>query len=200
MCVSLGKTGDGETTHQVESTASLEPLDLSLVERMRQLELVLGPISMLGDEGKVLALGKALESLDIHLIIGLNLVVIGRVDESQREHALLLQVGLVDACERTGNDGQSTEVPRLQSSVFTRGTLAVVVITNDDPLDALVAVGSGDLGDATPFAGELVLDLVGFLVGDVDGADEAVLGDVLEMTAVLEPWSTGGDVVGGYPV
>jgi len=42
---------------------------------------------------------------------------------------------------------------------------------------------------------ELALHLVGFAVLGVDGSDEAVLGDVREMTTVLQPGSTGRYVV-----
>jgi hypothetical protein len=60
-----------------------------------------------------------------YLVIGLNLVVVGGVGEGQGQHALLLEVGLVDTSERTGDDGETTEVAGLESSVLTGRTLTV---------------------------------------------------------------------------
>lgn len=103
----------------------------------------------------------------------------------------------MDTSKAANNDGQTTQVAGFQSSVLTGRTLSIVVVTNDNPLDALVAVLLRNSRDALPFTGKLVLDLVGLAVGNVNGADEAVLGDVLEMATILEPWSTSRDVIGG---
>lgn len=54
-----------------------------------------------------------------------------------------------------------------------------------------------DLRHSAYGARVLVLDLVDLLVLGVDGADQHVVGDVLEVAAELEPGSGGGDVVGG---
>ena len=70
------------------------------------------------------------------------------------------------------------------------------MVTDDDPLDAMVTVVCADLRDTSVFASDLVLDLVSLAVLRVDGTDQAVLGDVLEVTTVLEPRTTSGDVIG----
>ena len=70
------------------------------------------------------------------------------------------------------------------------------MVTDDDPLDAMVTVVCADLRDTSVFASDLVLDLVSLAVLRVDRANQAVLRDVLEMTTVLEPGATSGDVVG----
>ena len=121
----------------------------------------------------------------------------------------------MDTSEGTDNDSKTTKEAGLESGVLTGGTFAVVVVTDDDPLDALVAVFSSDLGNSAVFAGVLVLDLVGLTILGVDGTNEAVLcrgnvlateytnrnrrqrrtRDVLEMSTVLEPWATSGDVI-----
>lgn len=150
---------------------------------------------MLGDEGQVLARSEALETQDVNLVIGADLVVIGRVGEGQGEHTLLLQVGLVDTSERADNDGETTKEAGFESSVLARGALTIVVVTNDDPLDAVIAVVSSSLWDTTVLAGNLVLDLVGLTIFSVDGADKAVLGDVLEVSTVLQPGSTSRNMV-----
>jgi hypothetical protein len=77
--------------------------------------------------------------------------------------------------------------------VFTRRSFTIVVVANDNPLNAFVTVLSADSWDGSPFAREDVLDVVGLVVSSVDGTDQAVLGDVFEMAAVLEPWATSRD-------
>lgn len=153
---------------------------------------------------------------ETHLVIGLDLVVVGGVSEGKRKHTLLLQVGLVDTGERTGDDGKTTEVARLESSVLTRRALTVVPVTNDNPLDTLGLVVTGDGGDGIPLAGGEVLDLVGLVVSLVDGTDKHVVGDVVQVTTVpvnsvsnrcflrrprisslLQPRTSHGDVVSG---
>lgn len=58
--------------------------------------------------------------------------------------------------------------------MLTGGALAVVVITDNDPLDALIAVLSSDGRYALPFTSDLVLDLVSLPVGGVYCTDQAV--------------------------
>lgn len=82
---------------------------------------------------------------------------------------------LVDTGKAADDDGQSTKVAGLQGSVLTRRTLTVVVVSDDDPLDALVAVLLGNGGNTLPFAGDLVLDLVGLAVSAVDSTNQAIL-------------------------
>jgi len=81
--------------------------------------------------------------------------------------------------------------------VLTRGTFSVVVVTDHNPFNTAIAIVRSSLRDSTPFPGDLVLDLVRLVVLDVYGANQSVLRDVLEVTTVLKPGSTSGDVVGG---
>lgn len=134
---------------------------------------------------------------EVNGVVGVDLVVVGRVGEGQGEHTLLLQVGLVDTGEGTGDDGETAEVTGLERGVFTGRTLAVVPVTNDNPLDALGLVVTGNARNSAVFAGGDVLDLVGETVLGVGGADEHVVGDVVEMATVLEPLTGHGDVIGG---
>lgn len=164
-----------ERTYQVKRRTSLEPLNLSLIERVRKGDLLRSPVLMLDSERQVLAGGERLEAEDRHLIVRLNPVVVLGVGERQRKHTLLLQVRLVDTRERAGDDRKATEETRLERSVLTRGALTVVVVADDDPLDTAVTVVSADLRDASVLAGKLVLDLVGLAVLDVNGTDQAVL-------------------------
>jgi hypothetical protein len=82
-----------------------------------------------------------------------------RLGEPEGEHALLLEVGLVDTSERADNDGAATEETGLEGGVLTRRTLTVVLVTDDNPGDTLVTVVGTDLGDTAELAGNLVKDL-----------------------------------------
>ena len=102
---------------------------------------------------------EVLQTEDADLVVGLHLVVVCLVVECEGEHALLLQVGLVDPGEGLDNDGPAAEEPWLQSSVFTGRTLAVVLVPEDDPVNARILVLPGNLRDAAVLASLLVLDL-----------------------------------------
>lgn len=86
---------------------------------------------------------------------------------------------------------------RLKSSVFARTALSVVPVTDNNPRDVLRLVVTGSGWDSIPFAGGVVLDLVGLTVCRVDGTDKHVVGDVVKMSTVLEPRAGHGDVVSG---
>jgi hypothetical protein len=81
--------------HGVERTAVLEPLDLALVEGVCELDVEsLAAVGGVDDKSHGLANGE-LGALEVDLVGGANLVVIGRLGEGERKHTLLLQVGLV---------------------------------------------------------------------------------------------------------
>ena len=162
---------------------------------MRERDLLRRAVLMVEAQRQVLARRDALEAEDVDLVARPHLLVVRGVDERQREHALLLQVRLVDARERARDDREPAEEARLERGVLARGALAVVVVADDDPLDAVVAVPGGGLRDAVPLAVDLVLDLVRLTVLGVDCADQAVLGDVLEVATVLEPGAASRDVI-----
>jgi hypothetical protein len=92
---------------------------------------------------------------------GTHLGVVSRVGECEGEHALLLQVGLVDAGEGPHDDGAAAEMPGLQrcttnlrcrknkrkeqneqneprqlTSVLSAGAFAVVLVTDNNPFEA----------------------------------------------------------------
>ena len=183
------------TTHQIQRASRLEPLDLALVEGVRERDVFLSAVGVLDAEREVLAGREGLEAEDRNTVVGADLVVVGGVGEGEREHTLLLQVRLVDARKRACDDRQPAQEARLERSVLARRALAVVVVADDDPLDAVVAVVRRDLRHAAPLARDLVLDLVRLAVLGVDRADEAVLRDVLEVTTVLQPGTASRDVI-----
>ena len=85
---------------------------------------------------------------------------------------------------------------RLQGGVLTRATLTVVPVTNDNPLDATGLVVTGSSRNSIEFSSESVPDTVGLTVLRVDGTDKHVVGDVVKVSTVLQPWAGHGDVVG----
>jgi len=98
-----------------------------------------------------------------------------------------------DTGERTGDDGKTTQVTWLKSSVLTGRSLTVVPVTDDNPSDALGLVVTGGCWDSVVLAGSEVLDLVGLTVVGVDGTDQHVVGDVVQVTSVLQPWTCSCD-------
>ncbi len=97
----------------------------------------------------------------------------------------------------TSDDSKTAKVTGLESGVLTRATLSVVPVTNNNPLDAASLVVTGSSRDSIIVAGESVLDLVGLAVLGVDGTNQHVVGDVVKVATVLEPWASHGDVVSG---
>lgn len=188
--------GLGVLGHGVEGRAVLEPLNLGLVEGVRELDVEVLAVLGVDTHGDGLANGE-LSAEDVDLVLRAELVVVGGVREGERKHTLLLQVGLVDTSEGAGNDGETAKVTGLESGVLTGRALTVVPVTDNDPADALGLVVTGNGGDGTPLTSGEVLDLVGLAVGGVDGTDQHVVGDVVKVTTVLEPGTGHGDVVSG---
>mmetsp|Transcript_23424 Transcript_23424/g.59122 ORF Transcript_23424/g.59122 Transcript_23424/m.59122 type:complete len:297 (-) Transcript_23424:284-1174(-) len=175
----------------------LEPADLVVVERVVHGEGVLLAAGLGGLHGEGHAGCEVVEALDRQLVGGLDHVIVGGVGKGQGQHALLLEVGLMDTCERAHDDGGAAQVAGLQSSVLAGRALAVILIAHDNPLDAGGLVGARHVGHGTVFARQQVLHLVHLVVLRVDGADEHVVGDVVQVAAVLEPGAGHGDVVSG---
>jgi hypothetical protein len=93
MRLLLGRLG-----HGVECATVLEPLDLALVEGVRERDVEsLAAIGGVDNKSHGLAHSK-LGDLEVDPVVGANLVVVGGVGEDERKHTLLLQVGLVLRC------------------------------------------------------------------------------------------------------
>jgi hypothetical protein len=183
--------------HGVEGRAVVEPLDLTGVEGVGKGDVEGGgAIGGVDTESHGLA-DSELSAEKVDLVARLDLLVVFGVGEGQGKHTLLLQVGLVDTSEGAGDDGKTTKVTGLESGVLAGRALTVVPVTDDDPADALALVVTGSGGHGVVLAGGEVVDLVGLAVLGVDGTDQHVVGDVVKVTAVLEPGTGHGDVVGG---
>ena len=86
----------------------LEPLELLVVVGVVHWEVIGGAIFPLALECEGLAGGKAGQAQDGDLIGGGDLVIVGGVGKGQGQHALLLQVGLVNARKALHDDSATT--------------------------------------------------------------------------------------------
>ncbi|PMB71436.1 hypothetical protein BM221_001525 [Beauveria bassiana] len=130
------------------------------------------------------------------LVAGADAVIVGLARKRQRHDALLLEVGLVDARKRLGQDDAGAQVARLQGGVLARRALAVVVLGDDEPVLAAGLPARCERGDGVAGPVEVVRGIDLARLG-VDGRVERVGGDVGQVALVLEPGPGGGDGVGG---
>lgn len=103
----------------------------------------------------------------------------------------------MDTGKGLDNDGAATKVTGLQGGMLAGRALAVVVVADGHPLDAVGLVVAGHIGNSAPGAAALVLDVVHLVVLVVGGANEHVVGDVVQVAAVLQPGAGSRDVIGG---
>lgn len=81
--------------------------------------------------------------------------------------------------------------------MFSGTALSVIPVADDNPRDALTLVVSGSGRNSVIGTGCEVLDLVSLAVGSVDGTDQHVVRDIVQVSTVLQPWSSHRYVVGG---
>ena len=62
--------------------------------------------------------------------------------------------------------------------------------TNDDPWNVFGLVLAGSVRNRFKFAVKHVLDRIGFAVFNVNGTDQHVVGNVVQVTTILEPWTS----------
>ena len=135
---------------------------------------ILGAIRVLGHESQVLTRREGLQTQNVDLVIRTNPVIVFGIDKGQGKHTLLLQVGFVDTGEGANDDSKATKESGLKSSVFTGRALAIVVVTNDNPLDSSGLVVGGCQRNSTIDARVVVLDLVCLAILRVDGSNKKV--------------------------
>lgn len=205
----------GSLGHGVKGGTVLEPLDLAYYLQLASIykftipkqkltlvegvdELDVEGLAVLGLDGHSHGLANSeLSALEVDLGIEGDLVVVLWVLEGERKETLLLQVGLVDTSEGAGDDGKTTKMAGFESSVLTGRTLSVVPVTNNNPLNTLGLVVTGNIRDSATLTSKLVSNVVGLAVLSVDGTNQHVVGDVVEMATVLEPRTSHRDVVSG---
>src|SRR5262249_58464968 len=117
-----------------------------------------------------------------------ELLVVARIDERQRQHTLLLEVGLVDAREAPNDDRGTAEIARRHRRVLAAAAFAVILVSDDDPLHAGRLELARDLGERLPAgAGERIHALARLPGERVGGAEEHVVADLVEMPPEPEP-------------
>lgn len=183
--------------HLVQSRTVLEPLDLVSVVSVGKLRLPSLTVLGLDNKLNVLARGKLAKTKERDSVRRLDSVVVLTLNKVEGQKTLLLQVGLVDTGKGLGNDGKSTKVTGLKSSVLSGRSLTKVLTTDNDPADTLISVRNGSLGDTIPLTSVNVLNVVGLTVGSVGSTNHVVVGNVLEVTSVLQPRTGHGNVVSG---
>jgi hypothetical protein len=182
----------------VKSRTSTEPLDLRSVESVLKLDDErLTTSSRLDLHVDGLALSEVLKVKKRNTVITLDAIVISGINKGKSKDTLLLKVGLVDTSKAASDDGNTTKVTRLDSSMLTAATLTIVAVTDNDPLEASSLVGTSSSSDGAELTSDLVPDLVLLTVGIIDSSQEQVVGDVVDVTTELEPWASLADVIGG---
>jgi hypothetical protein len=86
-------------------------------------------------------------------------------------------------------DSETPKMSGFKCSVFSGTPFTVVPIPDHDPFDTLLLVVSRSRWYCVYITGDLVLYLVSLSVRCVDRANKHVVGDVIKMTTVLEPWA-----------
>jgi hypothetical protein len=100
---------------------------LAFVESVRKFQVLCLAVLVVKAEGNGRSFGEFSDTDEVDLVVGLDLVVVGRVGEVEREHTLLLEVSLVDTSERTSDDSSSSEETGFESGVFTGRSFSVVL-------------------------------------------------------------------------
>ena len=108
------------------------------------------------------------EAPDGDAVVGADGVVVRRVGEGERQHALFLQVGLGDAGEGAGDHGHAAPEAGFHCGVFPGGALAVVGVADGNPRPAGFVVALGDLGVGANVAVGLILALADQAAEGVD--------------------------------
>ena len=76
--------------------------------------------------------------------------------------------------------------------MFTAAALTVVVIANDDPLQAMRFIVPGDLRDGlSALTRDHILPLASLIREGIGGAHEHIIAELVQMTAVAQPGARG---------
>lgn len=127
------------TASGVQGTTLAEPLDLVLAHGVQSADLVLlarGPshhqcnLATFGCVVLARAAGDQIRDTDRGLdhVPAVHLVPVGSVRKGQGQDALLLEVRLVDACKRPGQDQRAAQVAHLQGCVLASRAFSIVVL------------------------------------------------------------------------
>src|SRR6185312_4524252 len=181
----------------IQRSACLEPAYLLFIIGMVDAQLVLAAILVMQYHGQGFAWGKRCQAIDIDDVILLHLVIVFFIRKGQRQHALFFQIGLMDAGKAADDYRAHAEMTGLHSCMLAAAAFAIILIADDHRSDMgslIVPRGGRDRAISTR---ELILDVIGVIVEKIDGTDQHVVGDIVEMTAEFQPRTRHGDMIGG---
>lgn len=180
----------------VECRPSAEPGDLGCVHRVVEWDLKRrGTRRGLHVQDDLLARGELVEVEEADAVVSGDLVVVGGVGERQCQQSLLLQVRLVDAGKAARDDRPGAQVARLEGRLLAAAPLPIVRVANDHPAQPRSLVRSRRRRNGSPLPGQLVLHQVRLAIRVVDGGQQEVVRDVVEVPTELEPRPCLGDVI-----
>src|SRR5258708_5137442 len=180
----------------IQGASCFEPFDLWFIVGMVEGDFVFAAVLMVQDHGQGFAGSERAEACDIDAVVLLYFVVIFFAREGQGQHALFLQVGLVDTGEAPHDDGPYAAVAGFHGGMFAVGAFSVILVAYHYGADAGCLVSSCRSRYRSVLACQLVPDGVRFLVVEVDGADEHIVGNIIQVAAEFEPGACHGDMVG----
>src|SRR5690606_13043924 len=135
------------------------------------------------------------KSDDIDNIIFLHFIVVFFVIESKCEHTLFLQVGFMDTSEALYDDCAYTQMSGFHSGMFSGATFAVDFITDYYAAETGSFINALNFWNLIIFSGQLVFYLIAFHIESIDGANQHIVRDIIEVTSVFQPWTSHGDMV-----
>mmetsp|Transcript_4227 Transcript_4227/g.26860 ORF Transcript_4227/g.26860 Transcript_4227/m.26860 type:complete len:353 (-) Transcript_4227:1099-2157(-) len=102
----------------------------------------------------------------------------------------------MDTCKTLHNNRSSTQVPGLQCCVLPRATLTVVLVTNHYPRNPSSLVCTRNLRHTVKLVCKRIVNLVCLPILVVNGTNQHVITDIVQVPPELQPWSRHADVVG----
>src|SRR6266478_3971111 len=181
----------------VQGGARLEPPDLFVGQGVLALDGDALAAGLRDDHGDGLARRELREPRDADAVVLLHEVVVGRLREGQRQDALLLEVGLGDPREAPDDDDPAAEIARRHGGVLAARSLAVVLVADDDPAQTLGLELARHLREVLPLLPRHGVDALARLAGEgVDGAQEHVVADLVQVAPDEKPRAGRRDVVG----
>src|SRR6266508_608260 len=182
----------------VQGGARLEPPDLLVGQGVLALDGDALAAGLGDDRGDGLPRREGRQSRDAHAVVLPQEVVVRRLQERQRQDALLLEIGLGDPGEAPGDDGPAAEIARRHGGVLAARPLAVVLVADDDPAQALGLELARHLREVLPLFLRERVDPLARLAGEgVDGSPEHVVADLVDVAPEAQPRARGRDVVRG---
>src|SRR5437762_4255533 len=173
---------------RVQRRPGLEPRDVLPGEAVERLDGLRPSVGLLDRHAHGLPRLERREAADAHTVLRLETLVVARVLEREGQDALLLEVRLVDAGEALDEDDGAAQVARRHRRVLAARAFTIVLVADDHPAHALGLELARDLREGLRRAPRERVDALARLAAErVHGAEEHVVADLVEVTAVAEP-------------